>query len=213
MFWKRGWLLSTLNYHVEKDIRETLYQNDIFKNNRWSQIERLVIWGAKHIFWANLILIIIVLFLFRLISTKYDFLKQLLPLSLNGLTSIVELQSIIFVAQITLLGLIFPLVIAFIGVLLQGKSSNESMWTVYRNNSGFMLVGFSALTLSIIFILFRLNEPWFTHQEMVAASISLTGLFLINLLLFGRFLWTTVEFLSLNSRMKMVVKYAINEVI
>ena len=213
MFWKRGWLLSTLNYHVEKDIRETLYQNDIFKNNRWSQIERLVIWGAKHIVLANLILIIIALLLSSFISTKYDFLKQLLPLSLNGLTSIIEFQSIIFGAQVTLLGLIFPLVIAFIGILLQGKSSNESMWTVYRNNSGFMLVGFSALTISMAFILFKLMEPWLTYQETVAASISLTNWFLINLSLSGWFLWKTVKFLSLNSRMKMVAKYAINEAV
>ncbi|OOY33839.1 hypothetical protein [Solemya velum gill symbiont] len=213
MLWKSGWLLNSLKYKVEKDIRDTLFKNDVFLRNRWSLPERLVVLGSKHVFIANVVLFSIASVCFFLIAEYYALIQSLLPKTLSGLGSLVEFQSTVFGAQVTLLGLIFPLVIAFIGILLQGKSSNESMWVIYRHNSGFMLVGFSALTLSLSFVLLKIYEPWLTHQFLVAASISTTAWFLTNLVLSGWFLWKTVAFLSLNSRMTMVVKYAINEVV
>lgn len=213
MLWKSGWLVNSLKYRVEKDIRDTLFKNDVFLRNRWSLSERLVVWGAKHIFISNLILFLIATTCFFLIAKKYALIQTFLPETLNGLNSLVEFQCTIFGAQVTLLGLIFPLVIAFIGILLQGKSSNESMWIIYRHNSGFMIVGFSAITLSLTFVLLKIYEPWLTHQILVAASTSITGWFLANLTLSGWFLWKTVAFLSINSRMSMVVRYAINEVV
>ena len=212
MFWRLGWFLNSLKYHAEKDIRDTIYKNQDFRKNRWNPLERLIIWGSKHFVIANILLMIIATALFCFISANYTFLKTLLPSSIGGLNPIIQFQSNIFEAQVTIIGLIFPLVIAFIGVLLQGKSSNESMWIVYRQNSGFMLVGFSALTLIISFTTIKLYQPWLTHQSIVAASISITAWFLVNLSLSMWFIWKTIEFISPNSRMTMIVKYTINEV-
>lgn len=213
MFWRRGWLVNSLKYYAEKDLRETLYQNQSFLKNRPSYIERLIIWGAKNVAIANLFLFVAALFILSLASTQYDVFKQYIPASLHGLTSIQEFQETIFVAQITLLGLIFPLVIAFIGILLQEKSSNEAMWEIYRHKSGFMLVGFSALSLTSFFILFKLCGPWLTHQQQTAASFSIANWFMINLFLSGWFLLRTVQFLASESRMEMIVSYAISSVI
>ena len=207
MLWKLGWLANSLKYSVEKDIRDTFYKNDVFLRNRWSLPERIVIWGGKHVFISNLGFFLFASACSFVIAKNHTLIQEYLP------TSLVEFQSSIFVAQVTLLGLIFPLVIAFIGILLQGKSSNDSMWVIYRHNSGFMLVGFSALTLTFSFVVLKIIEPWLPDQFLVAASISTTFWFLINLLLSGRFLWKTVAFLSQKTRMKMVVKYTINEVI
>lgn len=213
MLWKSGWLLNSLKFRVEKDIRDTLFKNDVFLRNRWSLAERLVVLGSMHLFIANLVLFSMASACFFYIAEYYTLIQTFLPQTLSGFGPLVEFQSTIFGAQVTLLGLIFPLVIAFIGILLQGKSSNESLWVIYRHNSGFMLVGFSALTLSFSFVLLKTYEPWLTHQFLVAASISTTAWFLTNLVLSVWFLWKTVAFLSLNSRMTMMVKYAINEVV
>ena len=242
MFWKLGGLVNSLKYSVEKDIRYTLYKNEVFLRNRWSLPERIVIWGSKHVFIFHLILFLILSVCFFVIA-EYDTLiqislrqplgplvefqstifgaKPLGPLvefqstifGAQPLDSLVEFQPAIFGAQVTLLGLIFPVVIAFIGILIQSKSSNDSMWGIYRHNSGFMLVGFSALTLTFSFVLLKIFEPKLTHQFLVAASFSTTVWFLINLVLSGWFLWTTVAFLSLNSRNTMIVKYVINEAV
>lgn len=212
MLWRLGWLVNSLKYRVEKDIHETIFKNDVFLRNRWTLPERLVIWSSKHVLIANLVLFLITFVCFVLIGENYTLIQNLLPQTTDGMNPLTEFQSTLFGVQVTLLGLIFPLVIAFIGILLQGKSSNESMWIIYRHNSGFMLVGFSALTLSLYFVLLQIYGPWLSHQFQVAASISTTAWFLTNLLLSGWFLWKTVAFLSLSSRMSMVVKYVINEV-
>lgn len=213
MFWRRGWILDSLRYRAEKNIRETLYRNDAFLNNRWSLLERLIIWGSKHILLANFAFFFFATYISYAVSVNYELLREIVPASLNGLKPILDFQSAIFSAQITVLGLIFPLVIAFIGVLLQGKSSNKSLWLVYRHNSGFMLVGFSAITLTIFFLSAKVLEPWLTYQDMAAVAVSTTTWFFINLFLSGWFLWKTVQFLELEHRMEMIVKYAISEVI
>lgn len=212
MLWRLGWLVNSLKYRVQKDIHETIFKNDVFLRNRWTLPERLVIWSSQHVFIANLILFLATFLCFLLIGKNYTLIQNLLPKTTEGMSPLMQFQSTLFGVQVTLLGLIFPLVIAFIGILLQGKSSNESMWVIYRHNSGFMLVGFSALTLSLYFVLLQICGPWLSHQFQIAASISTTIWFLVNLLLSGWFLWKTVAFLSLNSRMRMVVKYVVNEV-
>ncbi len=40
MLWKSGWLVNSLKYRVEKDVRDTLFKNDVFLRNRWSLPER-----------------------------------------------------------------------------------------------------------------------------------------------------------------------------
>lgn len=159
MLWKRGWILDSLRYRAEKDIRETLYRNEAFLNNRWSFLEKLIIWGSKHLWLANILLLTIAIFISYVVSTNYELLREHIPASLNGIKPILDFQSSLFGAQVTFLGLIFPLVIAFIGVLLQGKSSNKSLWLVYRHNSGFMLVGFSAIIFTAFFVTLKMIEP------------------------------------------------------
>lgn len=213
MLWKRGWILDSLRYRAEKDIRETLYRNEVFLNNRWSFLERLIVWGSKHLRLSIFLLLTIAIFISFAVSTNYELLKEHIPASINGVRPILDFQSSLFGAQVTFLGLIFPLVIAFVGVLLQGKSSNKSLWLVYRYNSGFMLVGFSAITFTAFFISSKMLEPWLTHKDVTAVAVSTITWFFINLFLSGWFLWKTVQFLELEHRMEMVVKYAISEVI
>jgi hypothetical protein len=213
MLWRRGWILNSLKYRVEVEIRKTLYRNKTFLSNRWSFPERLVIFGAKHIWLTNLVFIILAVVASRLIFINYELLREIIPAPLKHLKPILDFQSTLFGAQITLLGLVFPLVIAFIGVLLQGKSSNKFLWSVYKYNSGFMLLGFSAITLTIFFVTSKALEPWLSYRETIALAVSTTIWFTINLLLTGRFLWNTMRFLELENRMEMLVKYAINDVI
>ena len=201
------------NYRINKYIKNTLYKNETFKKNRWSTTKRLMMWGSEHFVWSTVGLLIIPSIVCIVISTKYDWFRQILPLSQHGFSSIIEFQPTIFIAQITLLGLIHPIVIAFIGILLQGKSSYESIWVIYRQHSGFMLVNISALAFSIVFVGFKLIEPWVPHQINVAASMSLTNWISFNLFLSGWFLLKTVNFITTNSQMAIIVSYAINKVI
>lgn len=213
MLWKRGWILDSLNYRTEKDLRETIYVNDSFKQNRWTLPERIITWSSKHIVLSVAMITSVFLLLSFCVSINYEILQKLLPNTISGMSDFIEFNEQIFTAQITILGLIFPLVIALIGILIQSKSSNKAIWHVYKHNSGFMLIGFSAITLITIFVGVKFLSPWLDYEQVVSINVSLASWFLMNLVLSGWFLFKTVNFLTNSSRMKIVVEYAINEVL
>ncbi len=123
-----GWIVGSLKYWTEKEIQDTLLKNDTFLSNQWSLPERVFIWCARHFFLSNVLIFLLAVICSTLIAKYYMPLQELFPETEKDLHSLLHFQPTIFGAQATLLGLVFPLVIAFIGILLQGKSSNESMW-------------------------------------------------------------------------------------
>ncbi|WP_027362092.1 hypothetical protein [Halodesulfovibrio aestuarii] len=212
MLWRRGWLVNSLKYHVEKDIRETIYNNSEFKKLKWSSLQRLVVWGAQHLILANVVIASVAVCVAIVVSRYYELLSVTFP-SLHGLASLVEFQGEIFAVQATLVGLIFPLVIAFISILLEGKSAKEAMWQVYKHSSGFMLVGYSSLWLLLSYVGMKMAHPWLSAESKVAAACSVVGWFGINLILSIWFLRATMRFLSERERMEVLAQYGANEVL
>ena len=209
MLWRRGCFVGSLKYYVEKDIRETVYNNKEFKRLRWSFLQRVVGWGAQHLIASNVFILLAVLLVGWISFASYDV--------LNALDSnIVKIEKVIanfFVVQATLMGIIFPLVIAFIGILLQGKSANEPLWELYRFRSGFMLLGFS----SLFFLLYCSLEAFINHllpdAFLFGMKVSITFWFCFNLLFSIWFLWATIDFLSTKRRADVVARYGLNEVL
>lgn len=213
MFWKLGWILDSLQYRVNKDLKETVFQNETFLEYQWGFVRRLIVATSKHFLLANVVLVFAAITFSYLVTVNYEIIIRALPKTVNGTQLLIDLSPTILSTQVTILGLVFPLVIAFIGFLLQGKSSNESMWIIYKHNSGLMVVGFSSLSLSLFLLLFQLTSLWLPHASVVALSIFVIIWLCLNLLLVAWFLWVTIEFLSKDKRMVMVVKYAVNEII
>jgi len=206
-------LLDSIKFRANKDIRETLLKNSDFNKNRWTTLERSITWGAKNTFKATLSIVTFFIILAIVTAENHDLIKSRLPHPINNLVTVSEIQSTLLGTQATLIGLIFPLVIAFIGILLQGKSSNKAMWAIYKDCSGFMLVGFSSLALIISITLTHSISPWLETPYIAAFSYVLTTWFLLNITLSGWFLWITIKFLQNEERMLMVLKYSINEVL
>lgn len=213
MLWRLGVILESVKYRAEKDIRETLLRNQNFKNNKWTPLERLVAWGAKNTMKAVSVILTTFILTTIILTKNYEVLKSLAPAPLSSVNPIIEIQSSLFGAQATLVGLIFPLVIAFIGILLQGKAASKAMWVVYKNSSGFMLVGFSSIALLLTMTVIKIISPWVSPEAIIISSAMLALWFSFNLTLSSWFLWKTVKFLSNADRMLIILKYSINEVL
>lgn len=209
MFWRLGSLINSLTYQVNKAFEDSLLNNEAYKKNRPSSIERLLTYCSQRHILTTLAMLSVSAILFFITSHYMTAFLALFPSSLDKLNRFIEFQPAILGTQVTLLGVIYPLVIAFIGILIQGRSANEALWTIYRHYSGFMLIGFSALALILVFILIKLLEPWLDHSQIFALSLSTSFWFVINLVLTGRFLKATIDFVSSKSRMIMVTRYAI----
>ncbi|WP_156484680.1 hypothetical protein [Herbaspirillum chlorophenolicum] len=106
--------------------------------------------------------------------------------------------------QATLIALVYPIVLSFVGVLLQRNSQFGGMMRVYIIESGVMPSGASSITLLVFLGLQYFLTPYFeadNHPILFAATI-LTDFFwlTINVLLTGNYLTRTVHFLRDSER-------------
>lgn len=211
MFWRKGWLLDTLNYRIKKDFRQSIYQNEVYKQNRWSIIERQVLpWSAnpiKYVFLLSLACLLCMSLLFL----WFPEIKKKVPAWSQPWGDLIEWQATIFGGQLTMIGLVFPLVVGFVGILLSSKSANRALWQIYRHYSGFMFVGLSGLILAAVIILGQFVHPWLPPYGDVIFGIGVSSWLVFNVLMLGWFLYATVSFLSTDNRSSLVSRYCINE--
>ena len=211
MWWRRGWFLNSLNYQIEKDLRESIYKNEAFGEHCWNLIERQVLkWSASPVEYTLLVFLACLLNMVSLRLWVPELLK-FIPVWKQPWNVIVDWQKVVFGGQVTIIGLIFPLVIGFVGTLIKNKSANRALWQIYRRYSGFLFVGYSGLMLCAFFIVGQLVHPWLGFLHDVIFSIGICAWFLLNLLLSAWFLYATFLFVDTKSRNELVLRYCINE--
>lgn len=211
MFWKRGWFLDSLNFRIEKNLRESIYQNEVYREKRWNIVERQVLpWSSRPIKYVFLLgvaglLWTVLLFLYL------PYIKKFIPAWSQPWSDLIDWQSVIFGGQLTMIGLVFPLVVGFVGILLSSKSANRALWRIYSNYSGFMFVGLSGLGLVAVIVLGQFAHPWLHYTDDVLFSISVAIWLIFNVFLSGWFLYATFKFIGAESRSNLVLRYCINE--
>lgn len=114
--------------------------------------------------------------------------------------------------QAALVGLVFPLVIAFVGLLNQGRASFASRLTIYIEATGSIFVGVSSLLLCLAIA----AELLFAARVSNAAAGAMTLLNLtwlgVNIAALGYFILRTVAFLHPARRTPLIRAYVANVV-
>ncbi|WP_291205108.1 hypothetical protein [Hyphomonas sp.] len=112
--------------------------------------------------------------------------------------------------QASFIGLVFPLVIAFVGLLNQGRASFATRLTIYFDESGARLVGISSLLLCIVIAL-QLPLAGIIPVRVVAAGAILNLIWLaLNIAVLGFFLFRTVAFVQPAQRDPITWSYVAN---
>lgn len=112
--------------------------------------------------------------------------------------------------QASFIGLVFPLVIAFVGLLNQGRASFATRLTIYFNESGARVVGVSSLLLCAVIAL-QLPLAGIIPVRVVAAGAILNLIWLaLNIAVLGFFLFRTVAFVQPARRDPITWSYAAN---
>lgn len=202
-------IFKSLTKLAEQDLRDTYYNNNVFKKNRKSTLRRaLTILNSQPIKFTILLGLLSILTAASI--QKFSlFKKMLIELEASKL-SISDFNISLMSIQGTLIALIFPLVIAFIGFLLQGKSSNKAIWKVYKEYSIFPLVGFSSLGLIFFNALTYPLSIWYQDINLHVLNLTYIAWFLLNLVLISYFLIKTMNFLSEKERMATIINYTLN---
>lgn len=213
MWWRKGWLLNSLNYQVEKNLRESLYANTTFKENSWSWWEHQVLqWSARPVRYLLLVLSAFLLATFAGVVWLGES-SALDPDRSEEWGHLSQWVGLILGAQATVIGLVFPLVVGFVGVLLQDKSANRTLLEIYRRYSGFMFTGLSGLALAGAIIATPFVNPWLSSADEMVVAAAFCLWFVFNLILIGWFLHATFRFMATGHRSGLILRYCINEVL
>ncbi len=207
----KGWLLDSLKYQIDKQFRESIYGNAAYKENSWKFFERQILcWSRLSLLYVLLLLVAFFL-IFGMAFLWYPQITKLVPIGVNWGPNLTGWLGTYLNGQLTIIGVIFPLVVGFVAILLQNKSGNRTLWEIYSRYSGFMFTGFSGLMLSAVIIFEQLIRPWLHQKGEMLCAIGISGWLIFNLVLTAWFLYVTFRFMNIGYRNDLVLRYCINE--
>lgn len=211
MFFTIGKLLNSLQYHVDKNIKETLYQNKAFLSSKWSFLQYNILrWSQRYSFYIFLTIVLAILSTINLVVWK----DELAPIVISYFPywrKLVEWQGGFLAGQLTIVGVVYPLVIGLIGVLFQNKSAKKTLFPIYQMYSGFMFAGLSGLFLSIFIIIGFFLSASLAESTYLAICL-ITALWLtFNVLLTSWFFTATFLMLDESKHDRLIVRFTIHE--
>ncbi|EJK2785532.1 hypothetical protein NK740_005099, partial [Escherichia coli] len=149
-------LFKSVSSLVDSELRHNLRTNSEYQKYRWNIFERLLAWCSTYygqamlILWAGAIMIVLACLYLRPVlapfGKKYFKGIEMLPQGLSDLLG----------GQLTIIGIVFPLVVGLISVLFQKKSTREHIQSAYQLYSGYMFAGLSGLSLAAFILVSEL---------------------------------------------------------
>lgn len=203
-----GHILQTLQCRVDKDEAEWRSHNLIRKQYSYSFPRRLFNRIAeKPLRWSLSALIILLLFVTAMCFLPISW----LPVVARNLTAtdLVAYFSALWSVQAAVAGVVYPIVIAFVILLLQQRQSAKATLHIYLYDSAAVISALSALCLIFFMAIQYLFLPNM-RLEVTNAWILVDGAwFLGNLLLSVFFIFRTFQFVRPSVRSEIIRRYAV----
>jgi hypothetical protein len=206
-----GKTLNSLKYQVDKNIKETLYQNEAFLSSKWNIIEHNIVRWSRYPFRYVLLLLVTT----SLLIANYFLWKDDLAIwgvqHLPHWKKLIEWQGGFLAGQLTIIGVIYPLVIGLVGVLFQNKAAKKVLLPIYQTYSGFMFAGLSGLVLSISIVGMYFLSAFLSQSEYLIFCVLTAAWLSFNVLLTIWFFKVTFSMLDDTTRDRLIVQYTIHE--
>ncbi|MGC0947154.1 MFS transporter [Pantoea agglomerans] len=202
-----GWILNTTTSLADRFVRSRIVKTPSYKEIKWSIPERCILRAATYP-----VLSVVIMF-----SAAFIFLYAGLTLELSVKKyisqyfpyrhSITEWQTTILSGQLTIIGIVYPLVVGLVSVVFQRKSDRKIAQKAYQHYSGFMLAGLSGLFLSGFILLgVIIKIVYGDYAYGLVCLISLAWLF-INIVLSIWFFIVSLEMLDDTKRQGVIKRY------
>ncbi len=202
-------LFDTLSYRITKLEKEWRAQNDTMQEYEYGVLQRQFILlaekPAKHSLGLLLIFISASVVAFSLPSEIYPTLPEG-----NNPEVLSSYFSALWSVQSTIAAMIYPIVIAFVTILIQRHHNARTILGIYLHDSAAVLSGLSALAL---ILLMGVQYVFVLQLEQVhlAAWLGLDCVyFLLNVIFSGYFLYRTFNFLVPVQRADSIRRYSFN---
>lgn len=204
-----GWFQPGLAKLVSRVVDRQLYSNVEFCAHRYPRLMRLARWAVHHPILAPTI--VALPYFAVLLLAKYGWLHGF-DLAADDQASVRDFWTVnigVLAVQAALVGLVFPLVIAFVGLLNQGRASFASRLTIYIESSSAIFVGVSSLLLCVAI---ASQLPFAAKLGDAAAAMALLNLawFAVNVGALSHFVLRTIAFLHPARRAPITRAYVAN---
>ena len=201
--------LGALSYHVRRAEIEWRATNPARRNVQYGWLRRRIVRAADRPILSSAFLLI----LFSLVTLFAYFGPfprfPVIQLSYDDATALSYLSTI-WAIQATVVALVYPIVIAFVTLLVQRLHQGQSILHIYMHDTAAVLSGSSALFLLFLLSIQYLLSPW-TSVSVVLNWAFISGCWLaLNIILTIFFLYRTFEFLRPARRQQTVRQYTVN---
>ena len=172
---------------------------------------------SLHIFLTLYISIICALFIFsyNFFSTlDINILNKYISLNIgknNTFSNDLKNASLyLFAAQATLIGLIFPIVIAYVSLASVGRASSDKLMNIYKVHTGFNLLASSSFLLLASYAFLFIFDSFFNIPLFKIAQFLFLIWFVFNLYIIYVFLSKTMDFIYAKKKIEEIIKYTYN---
>lgn len=202
-----------LSAKVRAELKRNLKGNLVYKKHRWSLLERVQVYCSTHylkamlLLWVTAVSAVIVAEHFRpeFHSFAVSYLK--------GVTELPAWMSNLLGGQLTIIGIVFPLVVGLISVLFQKKSSRIHIQSAYQLHSGYMFAGLSGLSLAAFIVIGGLFSSDGDKYRTTAFAITALIWMLFNIVLSIWFFISSLNILDDKKRDGLMLKYFQSEIV
>lgn len=202
-----GWILNTTDSLAKRFVRGRVAKTLSYKELRWSIPEKCIVRAATYPVITVLVMSVgVFIFLYAGSILELPVKKHLSPY-FPYRHSITDWQTTLLGGQLTIIGIVYPLVVGLVSVVFQRKADRKIAQKAYQSYSGFMLAGLSGLFLSgfiLVGVVIKMASSDYIYG--LVCLVSLMWLF-INIVLSIWFFIVSLEMLDDQKRQSVIKRY------
>ncbi|ENF1950587.1 hypothetical protein ABQK02_003819 [Salmonella enterica subsp. enterica] len=200
-------ILDSISYQTHKFIRDNIHVNQSYMALKWNGFEKILVSGSKHYVKAMLILISFFAAIFMLMVSGKSYIKSYLAEWFPDWYTLFDAQINLLGGQLTIIGIVYPMVVALVSVIFQRKSARKIVHAAYQTYSGFMLAGLSGLCLSGFMLCGLLLRTFVgNYNYAIICGISIIWM-MLNIALSVWFFVQSLSVLDDEKRERMVLRF------
>ena len=200
-------ILDSISYQTHKFIRDNIHVNQSYMTLKWNSFEKILVSGSKH--YVNAILMLISFFaaIFIVMVAGKSYIKPVVAELFPEWKSLLDAQINLLGGQLTIIGIVYPMVVGLVSVIFQRKSTRKIVHAAYQTYSGFMLAGLSGLCLSGFMLCGLLLRTFVGNYNYgIICGISIIWM-ILNISLSVWFFVQSLSVLDDEKRERMVLRY------
>jgi hypothetical protein len=216
--WLPGWLTGRAGPRARREVSRWTKNNATLRTFRYGRFRRLLLWSADHpvvfVLWIGAAAAGIA---YLAAGQRWGFARHLPGLVIDEKFDPAAYTGVPWSVQATLVALVYPIVLAFVALMLQRRAHSTVALRVYVLDSGVVPAGASSIGLLLALGAQYFATPYSNQRllaEYMAPLLLLNGTwFAVNLFLTGFFLSRTVRFIQEEEQRHAYTRVAVDVVL